>query len=118
MSKKTRRRRGAGLKANVALETLCNKATVAELAAKYQLRYSRIRSAQPHSKIAACRTCPKLGDQISDRLRCVGNLAQVPHLTSPALPPSATAMAFLSFAVSKAMKASLSPSIGSSSVLR
>jgi hypothetical protein len=40
MSKKTRRRRGAGLKANVALETLCNKATVAELAAKYQLRYS------------------------------------------------------------------------------
>lgn len=38
MSKKTRRRLDAGLKAKVALEALRNQATVAELAAKYQLK--------------------------------------------------------------------------------
>jgi transposase len=37
MSKKTRRRLDAGLKAKVALEALWNEATVAELAAKHQL---------------------------------------------------------------------------------
>src|SRR6516225_10817362 len=38
MSKKTTRRLDAGLKAKVALEALRHEATVAELAAKYQLR--------------------------------------------------------------------------------
>ena len=38
MSKKTRRRLDAGLKAKVALEALRNEATIAELAAKYQLQ--------------------------------------------------------------------------------
>ena len=37
MSKKTRRRLDAGLKAKVALEALRNEATVAELVAKHQL---------------------------------------------------------------------------------
>ena len=37
MSKKTRRRLDAALKAKVAVEALRNEATVAELAAKYQL---------------------------------------------------------------------------------
>jgi transposase len=37
MSKKTRRRLDARLKAKVALEALGNEATIAELAAKYQL---------------------------------------------------------------------------------
>jgi transposase len=42
MSKKTRRRLDAGLKAKVALEALRNEATVAELAAKYQLHPNQI----------------------------------------------------------------------------
>jgi transposase len=42
MSKKTRRRLDAGLKAKVALEALGNEATVAELAAKYQLHPNQI----------------------------------------------------------------------------
>jgi len=42
MSKKARRRLDAGLKAKVALEALRNEATVAELAAKYQLQPNQI----------------------------------------------------------------------------
>jgi transposase len=42
MSKKTRRRRDAGLKAKVALEEVRNEATVAELAAKYPLHRNQI----------------------------------------------------------------------------
>jgi transposase len=42
MSKKTRRRLDAGLKAKVALEALRNEATIAELAAKYQLHPNQI----------------------------------------------------------------------------
>jgi transposase len=42
MSKKTRGRLDAGLKAKVALEALGNEATVAELAAKYQLHPNHI----------------------------------------------------------------------------
>ena len=42
MSKKTRRRLDAALKAKVALEALRNEATVAELAAKYQLHPNQI----------------------------------------------------------------------------
>ena len=42
MSKKTRRRLDAGLKAKVALEALRNEATVAELAAKYHLHPNQI----------------------------------------------------------------------------
>jgi transposase len=42
MSKKTRRRLDAGLKAKVALEALRNEATVTELAAKYQLHPNQI----------------------------------------------------------------------------
>jgi hypothetical protein len=42
MSKKTRRRLDAGLKATVALEALRNEATVADLAAKYQLHPNQI----------------------------------------------------------------------------
>jgi transposase len=42
MSKKTRRRVDAGLKAKVALEALGNEATIAELAAKYQLYPNQI----------------------------------------------------------------------------
>jgi transposase len=42
MSKKTRRRLDAGLKAKVALEALRNEVTVAELAAKYQLHPNQI----------------------------------------------------------------------------
>ena len=42
MSQKTRRRLDAGLKAKVALEALRNEATVAELAAKYQLHPNQI----------------------------------------------------------------------------
>jgi len=42
MSKKTRRRLDAQLKAKVALEALRNEATVAELAAKYQLHPNQI----------------------------------------------------------------------------
>ena len=42
MSKKTRRRLYAQLKAKVALEALRNKATVAELVAKYQLHANQI----------------------------------------------------------------------------
>jgi transposase len=42
MSKKTRRRLDAGLKAKVALEVLRNEVTVAELAAKYQLHPNQI----------------------------------------------------------------------------
>ena len=42
MSKKTRRRLDAGLKAKVALEALRNEATIAELAAKYQLQPNQI----------------------------------------------------------------------------
>jgi transposase-like protein len=42
MSKKTRRRLDAGLKAKVALEALGNEATVAELAAKYRLHLDQI----------------------------------------------------------------------------
>ena len=42
MSKKARRRLDAGLKAKVALEALRNQATVAELAAKYQLQPNQI----------------------------------------------------------------------------
>ena len=42
MSKKGRRRLEAGLKAKVALEALCNEATIAELAAKYQLHPNQI----------------------------------------------------------------------------
>jgi transposase-like protein len=41
MSKKTRRRLDTGLKAKVALGALRNEATIAELAAKYQLRPTR-----------------------------------------------------------------------------
>src|SRR5215470_4862219 len=42
MSRKTRRRLDAGLKAKVALEALANEATIAELAAKYQLHPNQI----------------------------------------------------------------------------
>ena len=42
MSKKTRRRLDAVLKAKVALEALGNEATVAELATKYQLHRNQI----------------------------------------------------------------------------
>ena len=42
MSKKTRRRLDAGLKAKVALEALRNAATIAELAVKYQLHPNQI----------------------------------------------------------------------------
>jgi transposase len=42
MSKKTRRRLDAAWKAKVALEALRNEATVAELAAKYQLHPNQI----------------------------------------------------------------------------
>ena len=42
MSKKTRRRLDAALKAKIALEALRNEATVAELAAKYQLHPNQI----------------------------------------------------------------------------
>ena len=42
MSEKTRRRLDAGLKAKVALEAVRNEATVAELAAKYQLHPNQI----------------------------------------------------------------------------
>jgi transposase len=42
MSKKTRRRLDAALKAKVAVEALRNEATVAELAAKYQLHLNQI----------------------------------------------------------------------------
>ena len=42
MSKKTRRRLDAALKAKVALEAVRNEATVAELAAKYQLHPNQI----------------------------------------------------------------------------
>ena len=42
MSKKGRRRLEAGLKAKVALEALCNEATIAELAARYQLHPNQI----------------------------------------------------------------------------
>ena len=42
MSNKTRRRLDAQLKAKVALEALRNEATIAELAAKYQLRPNQI----------------------------------------------------------------------------
>ena len=41
MSKKTRRRLDAELKAKVALEALRNEATIAELAVKYQLHQTR-----------------------------------------------------------------------------
>jgi transposase len=42
VSKKTRRRLDAGLKAKVALEALRDEATIAELAAKYQLDPNQI----------------------------------------------------------------------------
>lgn len=42
MSKKTRRRLDAQLKAKVALEALRNEATIADLAAKYQLHPNQI----------------------------------------------------------------------------
>ena len=42
MSRKTRRRLDASLKAKVALEVLRDEATVADLAAKYQLRPNQI----------------------------------------------------------------------------
>lgn len=42
MSKKSRRRLEAALKARVALEALRNEATIAELAAKYQLHPNQI----------------------------------------------------------------------------
>jgi transposase len=42
MSKRTRRRLDGALKAKVALEALGNEATVAELAAKYQLHPNQI----------------------------------------------------------------------------
>ena len=42
MSKKTRRRLDAALKAKVALEAVRNEATIAELAAKYQLHPNQI----------------------------------------------------------------------------
>ena len=42
MSKKTRRRLDAGLKAKVALEALRNQAKVAKLAVKYQLHPNQI----------------------------------------------------------------------------
>ena len=42
MSKKSRRRLDAGLKAKVALEALRNEATIAELAARYQFHHSQI----------------------------------------------------------------------------
>jgi transposase len=42
MSKTTRRRLGAALKAKVALEALRNEATIADLAAKYQLHPNQI----------------------------------------------------------------------------
>jgi len=73
-------------------------------------------SVQPHNKIVASRTCPQ---GLATRfLTASGVLAiSLRYRNSPARPPSATATAFLSFAVSKAMKGSLCPSIGSSAVL-
>ena len=54
-----------------------------------------------------------------NRLDMTGNWAISPrYRTSPARPASATATAFLSFALSNAMKTSRSPSIASPSVLR
>jgi transposase len=48
MSKKARRRLDPGLKAKVALEALRNEATVAELAAKYQLHPNQIYAWKKH----------------------------------------------------------------------
>jgi transposase len=51
MSKTTRRRLDAALKAKVALEALRNEATIADLAAKYQLHQNQISAWKNYAKI-------------------------------------------------------------------
>jgi transposase len=54
MSKKTRRRLDAQLKAKVALEALRNEATIAELAAKYQLHLTDLRLEEAAARGRGC----------------------------------------------------------------
>ena len=59
MSKKTRRRLDAGLKAKVALEALRNQAKVAELAVKYQLHPNQIYAWKSSCSTARLRFSPE-----------------------------------------------------------
>jgi transposase len=54
MKKKTRRRLDAGLKAKVALEAAGNAATVAELAAQYQLHPNQIYAWKKRARWGGC----------------------------------------------------------------
>ena len=54
MSKKTRRRLDAQLKAKVALEALRNEATIAELAVKYQLHPPDLRLEETATRRCGC----------------------------------------------------------------
>jgi len=58
MSKKTRRRLDPQLKAKVALEALRNEATIAELAAKYQLHPNQIYAGRSSCSTARLRFSP------------------------------------------------------------